>query len=123
MSLTSTRTGRHFFNDLDMEKEFIQRVNECLTKTDFWDRFQTDCVCLDTELMPWSAKAQALLKDQYASVGAAAGAALPLAENALKLTADLRKESDLSGLINLIKTSYEAFNNDLGSTRRKFQGV
>ena len=27
--------------------------------------------------MPWSAKAQALLKDQYAAVGAAAGGALP----------------------------------------------
>src|SRR5206468_10339511 len=32
--------------------------------------------CLDCELMPWSAKAQDLLKNQYAAVGSAASAAL-----------------------------------------------
>ncbi len=31
----------------------------------------TDWVCLDCELMPWSAKAQELLRQQYAAVGAA----------------------------------------------------
>ena len=35
-----------------------------------------DWVCLDCELMPWSAKAQELLRQQYAAVGAAARAAL-----------------------------------------------
>jgi hypothetical protein len=34
---------------------------------------------LDTEIMPWSAKAQGLIRDQYAPVGVAAGAALPAA--------------------------------------------
>ena len=33
--------------------------------------------CLDCELMPWSAKAQELLRTQYAAVGAAATATLP----------------------------------------------
>jgi protein phosphatase len=33
-------------------------------------------VCLDCELMPWSAKAQELLRQQYAAVGAASRAAL-----------------------------------------------
>ena len=33
--------------------------------------FETDWVCLDCELMPWSAKAQELLQSQYAAVGAA----------------------------------------------------
>ena len=37
----------------------------------------TDWVVLDCELMPWSAKAQALIRQQYAAVGAAAGAAPP----------------------------------------------
>ncbi|NOS92985.1 MAG: polynucleotide kinase-phosphatase [Cyclobacteriaceae bacterium] len=71
-----TRTGRNFFTDSELEKQFLDRVNKALTRADFWARFQTDWVCLDAELMPWSAKAQVLLKDQYASVGAAASAAL-----------------------------------------------
>lgn len=83
-----TRTGRNFFNDAEIEKEFVGRVNQCLTKTNFWDKFNTDWVCLDAELMPWSAKAQALLKDQYAAVGAAAGGALPEVEKALRLVFD-----------------------------------
>lgn len=80
-----TRTGRNFFTDADTEKAFLQRVNECLTNTGFWTQFNTDWVCLDAELMPWSVKAQALLKEQYASVGAAAGGALPEVEKALKM--------------------------------------
>jgi protein phosphatase len=83
-----TRTGRNFFNDVEIEKEFIGRVNQCLTKTNFWEKFDTDWVCLDAELMPWSAKAQALLKDQYAAVGAAASGALPEVEKALQLAFD-----------------------------------
>lgn len=83
-----TKTGRNFFNDTKIEKEFIERVNQCLTNTNFWEKFNTDWVCLDAELMPWSAKAQALLKDQYAAVGAAAGGALPEVEKALQLAFD-----------------------------------
>lgn len=83
-----TRTGRSFFNDAVVEAAFLARVNECLTKQNFWEDFNTDWVCLDAELMPWSAKAQGLLKEQYASVGAAAGSALPLVEQALRAAFD-----------------------------------
>lgn len=76
VGVTYTRTGRNFFNEPDLEKEFIHRVQSALSNCGFWDRFNTDWVCLDTELMPWSAKAQALLKDQYAAVGASADASL-----------------------------------------------
>jgi protein phosphatase len=61
-------------------------VNTALTNSGFWDRMNTDWVCLDTELMPWSVKAQALLKDQYASVGAAATASLSNVVEVLKET-------------------------------------
>jgi protein phosphatase len=88
LGICYTRTGRNFFNDSEIEKEFINRVNQCLTQTNFWDKFNTDWVCLDAELMPWSAKAQALLKDQYAAVGAAAGGALPEVEKALRSAVD-----------------------------------
>jgi len=40
------------------------------------DEFNTGWLCLDCELMPWSAKAQELLKQQYAAVGASAQATL-----------------------------------------------
>jgi protein phosphatase len=71
-----TRTGRRFFDDAKLEAEILQRIRGALDATSFWDEFGTDWVCLDCELMPWSAKAQELLRQQYAAVGAAAGAAL-----------------------------------------------
>ncbi|MFM2268299.1 MAG: hypothetical protein RL757_1740, partial [Bacteroidota bacterium] len=79
-----TRTGRNFFNDPVLEKQFLERIEAALTRTDFWENLQTDWVCLDAELMPWSAKAQSLIRDQYAAVGAAAGAALPEVTVALR---------------------------------------
>jgi hypothetical protein len=48
-----------------------------------WESLKTDWVCLDCELMPWSAKAQELLRQQYATTGTAARAALPAAIAAL----------------------------------------
>ena len=67
-----TRTGRAFFNEKETEQELLHRLNIALTDSGFYDAFETDWVCLDTELMPWSAKAQALLQNQYAAVGTAA---------------------------------------------------
>jgi polynucleotide kinase-phosphatase len=93
-----TRTGRNFFSDPDIQGIFINRVIECLSRSHFWDKFQTDWVCLDAELMPWSAKAQALIRDQYAAVGAAAGAALPDVNKALKQAADRGIEGALPSL-------------------------
>jgi protein phosphatase len=49
----------------------------------FWETHQTDWACFDTELMPWSAKAQDLLQNQYAALGSAASAAFPPALAAL----------------------------------------
>ena len=72
-----TRTGRRFFNDPALEAGLLQRVHEALAAAGTWTDLQTSWVCLDCELMPWSAKAQELLKTQYAAVGAAGQAALP----------------------------------------------
>jgi protein phosphatase len=79
-----TRTGRPFFTDKQTEQDFIARINAALSSTGFYETFDTDWVCLDTELMPWSAKAQALLQTQYAAVGTAAGKALPEVVTALQ---------------------------------------
>ncbi len=82
-----TRTGRRFFDDRDLEAELLGRVAAALTESGFWDELNTDWVCLDCELMPWSAKAKALLQEQYAAVGAAARSALSEAAAALQQAA------------------------------------
>ncbi len=71
-----TRTGRRFFEDAALEAEFLNRVRGAISKAGIWEQLGTDWVLLDCELMPWSAKAQELLRQQYASVGAASRAAL-----------------------------------------------
>jgi len=71
-----TRTGRRFFDDASMEREFLNLVQTAATAAGFWDEFKTGWLCLDCELMPWSAKAQELLKQQYAAVGASGRASL-----------------------------------------------
>ncbi|NJM72404.1 MAG: polynucleotide kinase-phosphatase [Scytonema sp. RU_4_4] len=71
-----TRTGRRFFDDSTLEVEFLARVNAALSQSGFWETFHTDWVCLDCELMPWSVKAQGLLRKQYAAVGIASRLAL-----------------------------------------------
>ncbi|MEO9028981.1 MAG: polynucleotide kinase-phosphatase, partial [Ktedonobacteraceae bacterium] len=71
-----TRTGRRFFKDATLERALLERLRNALDATNFWEQHQTDWVCLDCELMPWSVKAQDLLLKQYAAVGAAARSAL-----------------------------------------------
>ncbi|AEF80517.1 polynucleotide kinase-phosphatase [Leadbettera azotonutricia] len=65
-----TRTGRHFFDtQASPETLILSRLANVLDKSGFWDAFSTGWVCLDTELMPWSAKARQLLIEQYAPAG------------------------------------------------------
>ena len=86
-----TRTGRRFFDDRALEAEFIARIQRAMDG--LWEEFETDWICLDCELMPWSAKAQELLRQQYAAVGAAAHASLAdvitALEEAERVTADV----------------------------------
>ena len=88
ISVCYTRTGRNFFNDENIEKEFLGRVQKALAKSNFWKKHKTAWVCLDAELMPWSAKAQALLKDQYAAVGTSAKNALYEVDKVLNQTSN-----------------------------------
>jgi polynucleotide kinase-phosphatase len=67
-----TRTGRRFFEDMSLERDLLKCVRERLDRSGFWERLNTHWVCLDCELMPWSAKALELVRQQYAAVGAAA---------------------------------------------------
>ncbi|MCZ6632426.1 MAG: polynucleotide kinase-phosphatase [bacterium] len=83
-----TRTGRHFFDHPEQQQACLRHIQNALTETRFWDAFETGWVCLDTELMPWSAKAQDLLQNQYAPVGAAAETTLNETHNTLQQARD-----------------------------------
>jgi protein phosphatase len=82
-----TRTGRIYFNDKAVEQDFLLMLNGALEQSGFYEKFQTNWVCLDAELMPWSAKAQSLLQTQYGAVGAAATHATKEAVEMLQKTA------------------------------------
>jgi protein phosphatase len=88
-----TRTGRRFFTDADLERSFLARVHRALCASGLWDQLQSTWICLDCELMPWSAKAQELLRQQYAPTGAAARASLPQAVATLEAAAKLNPEA------------------------------
>jgi protein phosphatase len=100
-----TRTGRRFFNEPELERQVLDRVRVALTAADFWESFGTTWACLDCELMPWSAKAQELLRTQYAVVGAAGRASLPRAVTQLERAAARLNEGDKAQL-ELIKEEY-----------------
>ena len=82
-----TRTGRRFFEDPVMEGQFLQRVRDAFANSGLWDELDTDWALLDCELMPWSMKAEELLQEQYAGVGAAAQTGLAAAHELLERAA------------------------------------
>jgi protein phosphatase len=92
-----TRTGRRFFDDVTVEEALLAILRDALDRSAFWDALTTDWVCLDCELMPWSAKAQELIRRQYAAVGA--GATLALGETMATLETAHRRGVDTAALI------------------------
>ena len=83
-----TRTGRPFFGPA-LTEGLLAVVRDAATAAGLWnvrgDDTETGWLLLDCELMPWSVKAEDLLRTQYAGVGAAARTALPAAVAALEL--------------------------------------
>ncbi|MGH8859903.1 MAG: polynucleotide kinase-phosphatase, partial [Jatrophihabitantaceae bacterium] len=78
-----TRTGRPFFDDT-RTAELVNRLRTAVEEAGLFDELDTPWLLLDTELLPWSAKAGQLLHDQYAAVGAAARGSLPVAVDVLE---------------------------------------
>ncbi|MGW5694145.1 polynucleotide kinase-phosphatase [Streptomyces asiaticus] len=72
-----TRTGRPFFDDARLTETVLRGLGNCLDRAGLWQELDTDWLLLDAELMPWSLKAEGLLRHQYAAVGAASRAVLP----------------------------------------------
>ena len=82
-----TRTGRRFLGDRALELAFMERVRRGISDAGLWEELETDWIVLDSEIMPWSLKAQELLSDQYAAVGVAARTSLTVAGSLLRQTA------------------------------------
>jgi protein phosphatase len=84
--MVHTRTGRRMF-DVEQTEQLVTMIADAVTAAGLWDALGTDWVLLDTELLPWSAKSEGLLKSQYAAVGAAARADLSARETVLAAAA------------------------------------
>lgn len=84
LGIVVTRTGRRFFQDEGLERELLDRVRLAVGAAGLWKSLTTRWMCLDCELLPWSAKAQDLLRTQYAAVGASGQGALPAVLSSLR---------------------------------------
>jgi polynucleotide kinase-phosphatase len=71
-----TRTGRAFFEP-ELTARLLAGVRAAAAG--LFDDLGSEWLLLDTELLPWSAKAGGLIRERYAGVGAAGRAALPAA--------------------------------------------
>jgi protein phosphatase len=70
-----TRTGRSFFDETTTSA-LLDGVRNTVAGAGLWDELASEWLLLDAELLPWSAKAEGLLKEQYAATGAAARSTL-----------------------------------------------
>jgi protein phosphatase len=117
-----TRTGRRFFDDRAVETELLAFVRKAITRSGLWEELSSDWFCLDCELMPWSAKAQDLLKSQYAAVGSASRAAVTASVSVLEqaairyatlgehgLTAELDRQRDRLNRVNRYVDAYRRY--------------
>jgi protein phosphatase len=95
LGIVYTRTGRRFFTDAGLEEALLTRLNRALAETGLWGELG-DWAALDCEIMPWSLKAEDLVRAQYAAVSAAALAGLGAAAQACDEA--LRRGADVAGL-------------------------
>ena len=111
-----TRTGRRFFTEDGLERDFLARIQTAVTNAGLWDELNTEWVCLDCELMPWSSKAQELLVRQYAPTGASGRAGLR--ESLVALRTAAQRISELEAFVE----SYEKRAEMVGNYVEAYRG-
>ena len=79
-----TRTGRAFFTG-SLGTELVDRAREAFAP--LFSSLDSDWLVVDCELLPWSAKAMGLIREQYAAVGAASRVVLPAVSSVLAAAA------------------------------------
>lgn len=127
-----SRTGRAFF-DSATQAVVLARVARAAGAAGLWDELGATWLLLDTEILPWTAKAEAMVRGQYARVGAAATAALPAALAALdaaaargadvgELLGRTRSRSENAGrFVDAYRRYVQPIDNDLGVQVAPFQ--
>ncbi|RZS91555.1 polynucleotide 3'-phosphatase /polynucleotide 5'-hydroxyl-kinase /polynucleotide 2',3'-cyclic phosphate phosphodiesterase [Motilibacter rhizosphaerae] len=91
-----TRTGRSFF-DPETTERLLARARSAAEASGLFDELSAEWLVLDAELLPWSAKADALLREQFAVVAAAGESALSAATDVLTRAA--ARGADVQGLL------------------------
>jgi protein phosphatase len=91
-----TRTGRAFFADTALTEGLLVRLRAAVQSAGLWEELASDWLILDAEIMPWSAKAGALIDSQYAPVATSSRAGLAAALDSLQ--AGAARGLDLGGL-------------------------
>lgn len=79
-----TRTGRAFFGDRELSAAVLARLARAADKAGLWEQLASDWLVLDCEIMPWLAKASALIAEQYQPVAISAQAGLAAALQAME---------------------------------------
>jgi protein phosphatase len=91
-----TRTGRPFFPEA-LTSALLERLRAAVVSAGLFDELDASWLLFDSELLPWNVKAGELLREQYAAVGAAARASLPVAMSELSQAAE--RGIDVSALL------------------------
>jgi polynucleotide kinase-phosphatase len=111
-----TRTGRPFLNSQAETENALSRIRAAAETAGIWDSLETGWLVLDCELLPWSAKAMQLIRRQYASVGAAAHAALSASAATLEQAA--ARGLDVTALIENLQHRTEHVDRYIDAYRR-----
>ncbi len=105
-----TRTGRRFFRDLTLESKFLERIQQAAEKANVFSLVDSNWLILDTEMMPWSFKAEDLLTEQYARVGRATIMGFDAAESLFSQAQERGLDvSELTERFSLRKLAVEQF--------------
>ncbi|MGM9949122.1 MAG: polynucleotide kinase-phosphatase [Lysinibacillus sp.] len=67
LGVITTRTGRAFFEG-NLQQAVLKAIHRELIEKNYFERFQTDYVLMDAEILPWNLKAHGLIDTQYANV-------------------------------------------------------
>lgn len=118
-----SRTGRPFFGPDRME-DFIAKCHEAMDAAGIWAELETSWILLDAEILPWSVKANDMIRGHYAAVGAAGKMALNVSLKELGLAqargidvAELSsKLSSASANMSKYISAYESFGVDEGGS-------
>lgn len=79
-----TRTGRAFFED---NTEILASLRDGLSRAHFWEKFKSDWVCFDGEVLPWTLKAERLIEEKHGELLALGESAHQLLEKYLRRSA------------------------------------